>query len=205
LAYFPLTEAERALLFRSLRGGALPRFRSSACGYLLGLLMPGQRRRTSTALGLFLGIGVAVACVFSAYAAECKRKTAGYFLQFTHNNGAGNLREVLNSIPESLTGALGDPERGREVLTNAQKGGCLNCHKVSALSAIPNQGGVGPALDGAGSRYNDAQLRQLIVDPKAYFPATIMPSYYKQAGGPEASVLTAANVEDLVAYLRTLK
>ncbi len=47
-------------------------------------------------------------------------------------------------------------------------------------------------------------LRQVLVQPKAYFPDTIMPSYYKAEGG-EASILTAAEVEDLVAYLRTLK
>jgi L-cysteine S-thiosulfotransferase len=167
--------------------------------------MPGQRSRASIALGLLLGAGIGVAGVTGAHAAQCKRKTAGYFLQFTHNDGPRNLRETLNSIPESLTGALGDPERGRGILIDAQKGGCLNCHKVSTLSSIPNQGGVGPALDGVGSRYNDAQLRQLIVEPKAYFPATIMPSYYRLEGGPEASVLTAGQVEDLVAYLKTLK
>jgi L-cysteine S-thiosulfotransferase len=167
--------------------------------------MPGQRCHAATSLGLFLGIGIAVASITGASAAECKRKTAGFFLQFTNNDGPRNLKETLKSIPVSLTGAPGDPERGREVLTSRQKGDCLSCHKISTLSSIPDQGGVGPALDGVGSRYSDAQLRQLIVDPKAYFTKTIMPSYYKQGGGPEPSVLTAPEVEDLVAYLKTLK
>jgi L-cysteine S-thiosulfotransferase len=138
-------------------------------------------------------------------AAECKRKTAGFFLQDMNAEGPRRLSFDLQSIPVSLTGALGDPERGREILVNRQKGDCLSCHKVSILSSIAEQGGIGPALDGIGARYTDGQLRQVLVEPKAYFRETIMPSYYKAAGSAEASVLTAAEIEDLVAYMKTLK
>jgi L-cysteine S-thiosulfotransferase len=141
----------------------------------------------------------------AAFGAECKRKTAGFFLQDANADGPRRLSVSLQSMPVSLTGALGDPERGREILVNRQKGDCLSCHKVAALASIADQGSIGPVLDGIGGRYNDAQLRQMVVELKAYFPQTIMPSYYKATGSSEASVLTAAEIEDLVAYLKTLK
>jgi len=136
-----------------------------------------------------------------AYGAECRRKTAGFYLE--EAAGPRNLAFSLKSLPASLTGLPGNAGRGREVLVSRQRGGCLNCHKVGALSSIPGQGGIGPALDGAGSKYNDSQLRQVLVEPKAYFPETVMPAYYRSATA--ASVLTAAEIEDLIAYLKTLK
>jgi sulfur-oxidizing protein SoxX len=72
------------------------------------------------------------------------------------------------------------------------------------LGSAAGQGAIGPALDGVGAKYDDAQVRQVLIEPRALFPDTIMPSYYAAAGG-SASVLTAAEVEDLIAFLRTLK
>jgi L-cysteine S-thiosulfotransferase len=138
-----------------------------------------------------------------ASSAECKRKTAGFYLLDASANSQ-RLAVSLQSMPASLTGGAGDPERGRELVADRQKGDCLSCHKLTLLSSIADQGAIGSPLDGIGSRYSDAQLRQVLVQPKAYFPDTIMPSYYKSESG-EASVLTAAEVEDMVAYLRTLK
>lgn len=140
----------------------------------------------------------------TAYGAECKRKTAGFYLEDMNVGGPHNLVRSLQSIPASLTGMPGNAERGRDVLVDRQRGDCLSCHKVSSLASIAAQGGIGPALDGVGSKYNESQLRQVLVEPKAYFPDTIMPSYYRGEAAA-ASVLTAAEVEDLVAFLRTLR
>jgi L-cysteine S-thiosulfotransferase len=139
-----------------------------------------------------------------AYGAECKPKVAGFYLQ-EMNIGPSRLSLSANSLPQSLTGIPGDAGRGRDVLVSRQKGDCLSCHKVSALSSIAGQGGIGPALDGVGSKYNEGQLREVLIEPKSYFPGTIMPSYYRPPGSAEASVLTAVEIEDLVAYMRTLK
>ncbi len=76
---------------------------------------------------------------------------------------------------------------------------------MSTLPGGAAQGAIGPALDGVATKYDVPQLRQLVADSKVYFPGTIMPSYYKPAGAAEPSVLTAGDVEDLVAYLKTLK
>jgi len=168
--------------------------------------MAGSPRRIALLLALTAcGGSLIVSATPAANAAECKRKAAGFYLQFADEGGAKKLSMSLQAMPASLTGAFGDPERGKEILTNRQKGDCLSCHKVSALSSIADQGGIGPSLDGCGSRYDDGQLRQMIVNPKAYFPNTIMPSYYSPDGASEASVLTAPEVEDLVSYMKTLK
>jgi L-cysteine S-thiosulfotransferase len=155
----------------------------------------------------FVGLCIAAAAVYedTALGAECKRKTAGFYLQDTNANGPHRLSSSSQSVPVSLTGNGGDPERGRLILADRQKGDCLSCHKVSTFSSVADQGSIGPMLDGIGSRYSDGQLRQIVVDPKAYFPDTIMPSYYQTAGSSEASVLTAPEVEDLIAYMKTLK
>jgi L-cysteine S-thiosulfotransferase len=138
-----------------------------------------------------------------AYAAECLRKTAGFYLADMNVSGAHNLR-ALQNLSGSLTGLPGNPELGRDVFVNAQKGGCVSCHQLSTLPAAIAQGSVGPALDGTGSKYSEGQLRQVLLQPDGYFPETIMPSYYRP-GEAAQSVLTAAEVEDLVAYLGTLK
>ncbi len=140
----------------------------------------------------------------SAYGAECTRKTAGFYLEEMDASRPHKLSRSLQNLPGSLTGVPGNAEHGRDLLIGAQKGGCISCHRVGTLSPAIAQGSIGPALDGIGSKYDDGQLRQVLLQPRAYFPETIMPSYYR-AEGSEASVLTAAEIEDLVAYLGTLK
>ena len=162
-----------------------------------------------TCAALLIGATVAVTMLpfgsNQALSAECKRKTAGFYLLDANATGPHDLALSLQSMPVSLTGALGDPERGRQLLLNRQKGDCLSCHKLGVMAAVADQGGIGPALDGIGTRFSKPQLRQVVVEPKAYFPDTIMPSYYKSGGSGDAPILTAAEVEDLVAFLETLK
>lgn len=116
-----------------------------------------------------------------------------------------------NSIPQSLTGQPGDPENGRKVAIHRQKGNCLACH-VMPIPEQPYHGRVGPDLAGVGSRYDIGELRLRVVNPKYANPDTIMPAFYwangmhrvldKFDGKP---ILTAQEVEDIVAYLATLK
>jgi sulfur-oxidizing protein SoxX len=72
-------------------------------------------------------------------------------------------------------------------------------------------GTIGPPLDGVGSRYTAAELRLRLVDPKMINPATMMPAYFKVEGLHHVleryrgkPILTAQQVEDVVAYLLTL-
>ena len=116
-------------------------------------------------------------------------------------------------LPEPLTDTPGDAARGKAVAVNSDLGNCLICHEIS-MPEVPAgaAGDIGPSLDGVGSRLNASELRQRIVDPRQIEPETIMPAYHstdglvrvadQYAGQP---ILSAQQVEDLIAYLLTLK
>jgi len=116
-----------------------------------------------------------------------------------------------DAIPESLTGTRGDPARGRAIVTNRQVGLCLLCHS----GPFPDerfQGNLAPNLAGAGRRWNEGQLRLRIVDSSRLNPQTIMPAYYRTEGLTRVapawrgkSILSAEQIEDVVAFLMTLK
>ena len=104
--------------------------------------------------------------------------------------------------------AAGDPGRGREVVIGRESN-CVLCHEVPGVRVFGN---LGPALAGVGSRLDAVQLRTRIEDSTRVNPETIMPSYHRVEGlsrvAPEyrgKPALTAQQVEDVVAYLETLK
>lgn len=116
------------------------------------------------------------------------------------------------SIPESLTGKPGDPKNGEKVFVNRKLGNCLACHTLSKLSEQPFHGEIAPPLDGVADRYTEGELRLRVVDSKVINEATIMPAFYRVDGFNRVAdefkgkpILTAEQVEDLIAYLMTLK
>ena len=116
-----------------------------------------------------------------------------------------------DAIPESLTGARGDPQRGRAIVANRQVGLCLLCHS-GPFPEDRFQGNLAPDLRGAGSRWSEGQLRLRIVDSSRINPATIMPAYHRTGGLVRVApvwrgkpVLSAEQIEDVVAFLMTLK
>ncbi|HEX8664987.1 MAG TPA: sulfur oxidation c-type cytochrome SoxX [Beijerinckiaceae bacterium] len=118
---------------------------------------------------------------------------------------------VGDAIPQSLTGSPGDPARGRAIVANRQVGLCILCHS-GPFPEERFQGDLAPSLAGAGSRSTEGQLRLRIVDASRLNPATIMPSYYRVEGLSRVAanfrgkpVLTAEQIEDVVAYLMTLR
>ena len=128
-------------------------------------------------------------------------------------SGASLMRYEIASdtIPKSLTGAAGDPARGRAILVNRQLGLCLLCHS-GPFPEERLQGSLAPSLAGVGSRYSAGQLRLRIVDASRVNPQTIMPPYYRTEGllrvAPAfvgKSILNADQIEDVVAFLSTLK
>jgi L-cysteine S-thiosulfotransferase len=118
---------------------------------------------------------------------------------------------VGDAIPESLTGANGDPAKGRAIVANRQVGLCLLCH-TGPFPEERFQGTLAPDLSGAGTRWLPGQLRLRMVDSTRINPATIMPPYYRIddltrvapafAGKP---LLNAEQIEDVVAFLTTLR
>jgi L-cysteine S-thiosulfotransferase len=122
-----------------------------------------------------------------------------------------DYRIVNGAIPEPLTDQAGDPERGRRLVLDREGGDCIICHAMP-LPQRQFHGTIGPPLDDVGDRYTAGELRLRIVDPKVFNPETIMPAYYKVEGVHRVHeryrgkpILTAQQVEDVVAYLLTLR
>jgi sulfur-oxidizing protein SoxX len=118
---------------------------------------------------------------------------------------------VGDAIPKSLTGQPGDVARGRAIVANRSVGLCLLCHS-GPIAEERFQGDLAPSLAGAGTRWSAGQLRLRIVDGSRLNADTIMPPYYRTTGLQRVArnfegktILTAAQVEDVVAYLVTLK
>lgn len=116
-----------------------------------------------------------------------------------------DYKVVGDGIPQSLTGKPGDVGRGRALLIKRSSANCLTCHSIKDKDMQPG-GTKGPALDGVGAVLTPAQLRLSVVDLSRISRGTAMPSFHKsgglKGGGP---ALTAEEVEDVVAYLQTLK
>jgi sulfur-oxidizing protein SoxX len=118
---------------------------------------------------------------------------------------------VADGIPAAFAAAPGDAARGRTLVAARDPANCVLCHSVPDAS-IRFAGDVGPPLAGVGARLDTAQLRLRVVDNLRVNARTIMPSYYKVDGLDRVApayrgkpVLTAQEVEDVVAYLGTLR
>ena len=126
-------------------------------------------------------------------------------------DGPRNYVVVGDAIPEPLASRPGDALRGRAIVANRSVGLCLLCHS----GPIPEerfQGTLSPSLAGAGTRWSVGQLRLRVADGARLNPDTIMPPYYRTAGLQRVAkafdsktILTPEQVEDVVAYLATLK
>jgi sulfur-oxidizing protein SoxX len=117
---------------------------------------------------------------------------------------------ATEDLPASLTGAKGDASRGRAIVANRQVGLCLLCHS-GPFPEERFQGDLAPDLR-TSARLTEGQIRQRIVDPTKVNPQSIMPAYYKSEGLTRVApayrgktVLTPEQIEDVVAYLITLK
>ena len=123
----------------------------------------------------------------------------------------GKVSGEADSLPLSLTGKPGSAVQGRLLVADRNSGNCLLCHKLP-LPQERFQGDLGPSLDGVGSRLSAGEIRLRLVDGARINPATIMPAYFKVEGLARVgaaysgkTILAAGQVEDIVAYLETLK
>ncbi len=152
-----------------------------------------------------LGLGLLIAFGAGVALAEAVKPT-----DVVYEDGA---------VSVSLSGVAGDVENGA-VLMNKGAGNCIACHAVSALSDLPFHGEIGPPLDGAADRWSQAELRGIVANAKITFEGTMMPAFYKTEGftrlgdaytgkahadGEVQPLLTAQDIEDVVAFLMTLK
>lgn len=160
-----------------------------------GLIRYAMQRPIAGVLAAGVAVGLAVSAIAQPAARPLER--------FDIKDGG---------IPASLTGRAGDPQKGRQVVTDRLLGNCLACHAISAITDQSHQGNVGPSLDGVASRLSEAQLRLRIVDPSRINPNTMMPPFYRVDGLHKVMgkfegkpILTAEQVEDAVAFLETLR
>jgi len=138
---------------------------------------------------------------------------AGSMLALSGPVGAQGLPPytvVGDALPEPLTGVRGDATRGRALIVE-RSNTCILCHS-GPFPEQKFQGDLAPNLSGSGSRSSEGQLRLRLVDASRLNAATIMPSYYRVDGLHRVAapwrgkpILSAEQIEDIVAYLVTLR
>ena len=143
-----------------------------------------------------MGKAIAIAVLATAIASRCF---------------AGGYTVSGDAIAQSLTGGKGDPARGRGIIVNRQVGLCLLCH-AGPFPEERFQGTIGPDLNGVASRLSEGQMRLRIVDPARTNPDSVMPAYFRTEGLTRVApalrgkpILSAEQIEDVIAFLATLK
>lgn len=124
-----------------------------------------------------------------------------------------DVKIVDGQMTESLTGVPGNPAEGRKFFVDRKLGNCLACHASPDMTEELFHGDVGPSLAEVAQRWSPEQLRAIVVNSKAVFgDQTVMPGFYSLAVGKNVrkdlvgkTILTAAQIEAIVAYLVTLK
>ena len=154
---------------------------------------------SSTVAGALVAAGIIVAGSAFAHGVVTADK-----VKFKNDNSV---------VMASVSGAPGDAAAGRKAFANRKQGNCLACHTNADMPEQQFHGEIGPALEGVNERYKPAQLRAILVDAKkALSETTMMPGFYSLDLGvritgkfKDKTVLSAQQVEDILAYLQTLK
>ena len=153
---------------------------------------------------------------------RCKDGESATIAAFKLSKG----KNIKHQIKASLTGKAGDAKKGLKWMVHRRLGNCIACHESkvilkkakadnpSSLRTYGFHGKIAPPLDGIASRYTIGELRLIVVDSKKAFPQlnTIMPSFHKATDLNRVigdckglAILSPERVEDVVAYLATLK
>ena len=150
-----------------------------------------------------ISVGMIAAAAMLAIAGQAAAETVS----------PGDVKFEDGTVTASISGAAGDPANGADVFKNRKLGNCLACHANSAMNKELFHGEVGPVLDGVADRWSAEELRAIVVNSKAVFgEETVMPGFYSLEVGKNVredlvgkTILSAQEVEDVVAYLGTLK
>lgn len=118
-----------------------------------------------------------------------------------------------NTVKAPLTEKAGDSTAGKKWFANRKLGNCLACHANKAMNNESFHGEIGPPIDGVADRLSAPEMRAILVDSKAVFgDQTIMPGFYRVDSGKRVAkkfqgktILSGQQIEDIIAYLLTLK
>lgn len=154
------------------------------------------------ATGLKFAAGLAAALATAGFAAGV----------FAAPIAPQDVQIVDHKIEASLNGTPGNAAEGKKWFKGRKLGNCLACHANADLASEAFHGEIGPPLDGVAGRYSEAEMRAILVNSKAVFGnQTIMPGFYQQDPAARIAgtfagktILTAEQVEDVIAYLKTL-
>lgn len=171
---------------------------------------------------LVLALGSSLALAQAKKKARCKDNQPKVVASYEISKG----KNIDFQISKSLTGKPGDPKAGLKWMVHRRLGNCIACHVSSKILALakPNDlksqrtygfhGNIGPPLDGVTERFTEGEIRLIIVDAKKAFPDanTIMPAFHKKDGFHRVIkdcqghvMMSAQQVEDIVAYVMTIK
>lgn len=123
------------------------------------------------------------------------------------------------AVAASITGVAGDPANGRMIVASKKHGNCIACHTNDEMPEVTFQGEIAPNLAGVADRYSEAEIRGILINADITFEDSFMPSFYrvdgyirpgkrytgKAADDTFAPLLAAQEIEDVLAYLLTLK
>lgn len=117
---------------------------------------------------------------------------------------------AADDFAKPLTDEPADARRGRDIVYARDRGNCIVCHAIPAPDEQLH-GNLGPPLKGIGAKRSTAELRKRVVDSRLLDARTLMPPYHATTGLVRVGqayagkpVLTAQEVEDVVAFLGTL-
>jgi L-cysteine S-thiosulfotransferase len=146
----------------------------------------------------------AIAMLLTAFSAHADMDSgaSGHYCGWTQSD---------YEIASPLCGLSGDSQRGRKLATDSLGGNCIACHELPLQAEA--HGDIGPPLRGVASRLSEGHIRLRMVNSHLFSPMTIMPAYYKdprQINRPGKeylgkTFLTAQQIEDVIAWLMTLK
>lgn len=174
------------------------------------------------AIALVLTVGAGDAAAQKKKKSKCKDGQPTVVASYKVSKG----ENIDLQIAKSLTGKAGDPKAGLKWMVHRRLGNCIACHKVSKILALAKpddlkslksygfHGKIGPPLDGLTERYTEGEIRLILVSAKKAFPDadTIMPSFHIKDGlhrvikdCKDHVMMSAQQIEDVVAYLMTIK
>jgi len=123
---------------------------------------------------------------------------------------------MIQAAEKTVTGGIRKNQL-REEAAQAVRLGLASVDLPGRFQIVPGtpahlQGSLAPDLHGVGARYTEAELAAHITAPERFNPDTIMPAYARTDGLINVNrawigkpVLQLAQIDDIIAYLLTLK